>query len=59
MDVLIGLVIAIFIITAAYVGFHASQEPIEAGGHGIQMDPTPQIILKSHAENIVFTKTAS
>ena len=34
MDILMGLVIAMFIITAAYVGFHASQEPPEdAGGH--------------------------
>ena len=31
-----GLVIAMFIITAAYVGFHASQEqPEDAGGHNI------------------------
>ena len=36
MDILMGLVIAMFIITAAYVGFHASQEPPEdAGGHSI------------------------
>ena len=31
-----GLVIAMFIITAAYVGYHASQEPPEdGGGHSI------------------------
>ena len=31
-----GLVIAMFIITAAYVGFHASQnQPEDAGGHNI------------------------
>ena len=31
-----GLVIAMFIITAAYVGFHASQEqPEDVGGHSI------------------------
>ena len=36
MDILIGLVIAMFVITAAYVGFHASQDqPEDAGGHSI------------------------
>ena len=31
-----GLVIAMFIITAAFVGFHASQDqPEDAGGHSI------------------------
>lgn len=29
MDLLIGLVIAIFIIAAVFVGYHASQEPHE------------------------------
>lgn len=38
MDILIGLVVAMFIITAAFVGYHASQEPIEAGGHNIDLD---------------------
>ncbi|GKS67609.1 hypothetical protein YTPLAS73_11560 [Nitrosarchaeum sp.] len=35
MDLLIGLVIAIFIIAAVFVGYHASQEPHEemAEGH--------------------------
>lgn len=34
MNILIGLVIAMFIITGAYVGYHASQQPIEvAEGH--------------------------
>ncbi len=35
MDILIGLVIAIFIIAAVFVGYHASQEPHQAvEGHG-------------------------
>ncbi|MEC4848274.1 MAG: hypothetical protein RI100_03715 [Nitrosarchaeum sp.] len=35
MDLLIGLVMAIFIIAAVFVGYHASQEPHEAvEGHG-------------------------
>ena len=38
MDILIGLVVAMFIITAAFVGYHASQEPVEAGGHNIEID---------------------
>lgn len=35
MELLIIMVIAVFIITAAYVGYHASQEPHEeiAEGH--------------------------
>ena len=38
MDILMGLVIAMFIITAAYVGYHASQEPADVGGHDINME---------------------
>jgi hypothetical protein len=36
LDLLIGLVIATFIIAAVFVGYHASQEPREeiAEGHG-------------------------
>ena len=34
-----GLVIAIFIVTAAYIGYHASQEvPEEGGGHNISTE---------------------
>ena len=33
-----GLVIAMFIITAAYVGYHASQEPADVGGHDINIE---------------------
>lgn len=42
MDVLIGLVVAIFIIAAVFVGYHASQEPHEemVEGHGESMDFT-------------------
>ncbi len=40
MDILIGLVIATFIITAGYVGYHASQAPVEAvGSHSIATEP--------------------
>jgi len=39
MNILIGLVIAMFIITGAYVGYHASQQPVEiAEGHDIKID---------------------
>jgi len=39
MNVLIGLVIAMFIITGAYVGYHASQQPIEvAEGHEFETE---------------------
>ena len=42
MDFLIGLVVAIFIIAAVFVGYHASQEPHEeiAEGHGESIDLT-------------------
>lgn len=42
MDILIGLVVAIFIIAAVFVGYHASQEPREemVEGHGESMDFT-------------------
>lgn len=40
MDILIGLVIATFIVAAAYVGYHESmQDPYEAKGHGIPTEP--------------------
>ena len=40
MDILMGLVIAMFIITAAYVGFHAADQPVEeAKGHDITIEP--------------------
>ncbi|MCV0392281.1 MAG: hypothetical protein K5790_03185 [Nitrosopumilus sp.] len=38
MDILIGLVIAMFIITAVYVGFHAADKPAEVGGHHISTE---------------------
>ena len=38
-NILIGLVIAMFLIVAVYVGYHASQEFAEgAGGHSIPID---------------------
>ena len=40
MDILIGIVIAIFIITAAYVGFYASQAPVPEGeAHSVPLEP--------------------
>ena len=39
MNILIGLVVAMFIITGAYVGYHASQQPVEeAEGYDITME---------------------
>ncbi|MEX0863068.1 hypothetical protein [Nitrosopumilus sp.] len=39
MNILIGLVIAMFIITGAYVGHHASQQSIEvAEGHDVKTE---------------------
>ncbi len=39
MNILIGLVVAMFIITGAYVGYHASQQPVEeAGGHDVTLE---------------------
>ena len=58
MDILIGLVIAMFIITAAFVGYHASQEPVEAGGHNVHTDleilNQNTKIVKSTAEHNVY-----
>ncbi|MCV0398882.1 MAG: hypothetical protein K5785_02670 [Nitrosarchaeum sp.] len=41
MDILIGIVIATFIIAAVYVGYYASQTPQieEAGLHGTHLEP--------------------
>jgi len=39
MNILMGLVIAMFIITAAYVGYHAMQPPAEeVEGHNIEVE---------------------
>jgi len=39
MNILMGLVIAMFIITAVYVGYHAMQQPVEeAEGHNVEFD---------------------
>ena len=48
MNFLILLVIAIFIITAGYVGYHASQDqPVEEiKGHWIELE-TPSIVTNS------------
>ena len=57
MDVLIMLVIAMFIITAAYVGYHASQQQMdekEIGGHSV---PIELEILNENSESIqIFQK---
>ena len=39
MNILMGLVIAMFVITGAYVGYHASQQPMDEGeGHHENME---------------------
>ncbi|MGY5149231.1 MAG: hypothetical protein ACW9W3_04135 [Candidatus Nitrosopumilus sp. bin_68KS] len=39
MNILMGLVIAMFIVTAVYVGYHAMQQPVEEGeGHNIELE---------------------
>ncbi|NJK78360.1 MAG: hypothetical protein HC944_06890 [Nanoarchaeota archaeon] len=38
MNILIGLVIAIFIVAAVYVGYHAMQNHTEAEGHDIELE---------------------
>ncbi|MHA7733864.1 hypothetical protein [Nitrosopumilus sp. S6] len=38
MDVLIGIVIAFIIVVAGYVGYHASQQEPEVGGHDISLE---------------------
>ena len=62
MDILIGLVIAMFIITGAYVGYHASQQPIEiAEGHDVKTeldvlnhDLTIQILQSSKLDKSII-----
>lgn len=40
MDILIGLVVAVFIVTAVYVGYYASQDIGEEGEtHNISLEP--------------------
>lgn len=46
MDLLIGLVIAIFIIVAVFVGYHASQEPHEEMAEGY----SELIEFKAHSQ---------
>ncbi|AJW70869.1 hypothetical protein [Nitrosopumilus adriaticus] len=57
MDILIGLVIAMFIITAVYVGYHAMQQPVEEGeGHNVELEILNEntgIIQASH-NHIIF-----
>jgi hypothetical protein len=39
MNILIGLVVVMFIVTGAYVGYHASQQPVEeAEGHDVTLE---------------------
>jgi hypothetical protein len=51
-----GLVIAMFIITAVYVGYHAMQQPVEDGeGHHIELgslDENTGIIQALHHTTI-------
>lgn len=39
LDILIGLVIVAIIVTAGYIGYHASQETHEIEEHGIPVMP--------------------
>ncbi len=48
MDVLIGLVIATFIIAGAYVGYHYSQDPSNFESHDAEMPHAPQALSVSH-----------
>ncbi|MCV0411565.1 hypothetical protein [Nitrosarchaeum sp.] len=56
MDLLIGLVIAIFIIAAVFVGYHASQESHEeiAESHEKSID-----FIVYHVNQIPFMKSIS
>lgn len=64
MNILIGLVIAMFIITAGYVGYNVSQqEPMEeAGSHDIVIEletlndevSSIEIFQKLELDNVVF-----
>ena len=50
-----GLVMAMFIITAAYVGYHAADQPLEeAKGHSIIVEPK---ILNNEFETIQVLET--
>ena len=58
MDILMGLVVAIFIITAAYVGYYASQSQPEGETHNITIDVQaitvyPDIDKTSHLPDLV------
>lgn len=45
MDILIGIVIAVFIITAVYVGYHAAQAPEPEGeAHRIPLELSAESI---------------
>ena len=48
MDVLIGLVIATFIIAGAYVGYHYSQDPGNFESHDADMPHAPQALSASY-----------
>ena len=56
-NILIGLVIAMFLIVAVYVGYNASQEYSEgAGGHSIPIDlsimeTTPELLQIIEKQN--------
>jgi len=48
LDVLIGLVIATFIIAGAYVGYHYSQDPGNFESHDVEMPHAPQALSAPH-----------
>ena len=51
-----GLVVAIFIITAAYVGFYASQSQPEGETHSISVDIQTGIVHSEVAKIKPFTE---
>lgn len=60
MNVLIGLVIAIFIITAVYVGYHAMQQPTEeTEGHNVEFELlTDDSGIEQTVQNTIIIKTS-
>ncbi|MGI9567716.1 MAG: hypothetical protein ACR2LL_11980 [Nitrosopumilus sp.] len=59
MDILIGLVIAMFIITAAYVGFHAADDqPVkEVDGHNTAQEL--EILSNNDSESLQIIPTSA
>ena len=61
MNILMAIVIGFIIVVAGYVGFHASQEEPEAGGHNISLELE---VLNTETKNVqsfnqIMTKSIS